>query len=319
MKNTTPNRLEIWPICLLLGLTAGFCIQTAQAEDEAELVRLELIPNKVEFKIGEPISVQVKLINLTGAPLEISGQFDFDGSLTIRYKHQNDRKFGIYSSAYIVDYIRTEPLPMVPVEGLTFKVILAHDSMKRSKPYTLFDRAGNYIFKVSFWPFKGKQLWTDEVIVSVTEPTGVDALALERWMDEDVLWAIQYGDGEIYDFDYDVKDGDIGVEKLKALVAEYPDSIYGQHAQRGLMRIGIKMEGEPQIQQPVVQAATSEPEPESVEKPPQPEQEAAPLPQPPEQVAEPTPQPKNPWWYALGIFLLIAIGASLFRKYKRRA
>ena len=227
MKNTTLNRLRIRHISVLLGLTTCFYIPSpAQTEEEgAEPLRLEFIPNKVEFKVGEPIIVQVKLINLTGAPLEMPGQFYFGGNLGIDYKYQNDRDFWPYSGAFTTDYSYYEPT-MVPVEGLIFTAFLAHDSMKRSRsPYALFDRAGNYIFKASFWPFKGKQLWSDEVIVTVTEPTGVDALALERWMDDLVLWAVQ---------GYIGPSGEKGVEKLRALVAEYPNSIYGQYAQREL-------------------------------------------------------------------------------------
>ena len=288
MKNTTLNRLEIWHRCVLIGLTACFStLSPAQAEEEvAEPFRLELIPNKVEFKVGEPISVQVKLINLTGRLVKIRGRLKFGGSLGIDYKHQNDRMFWPYSMAFIIDSFSTA-LYMVPVEGLTFNAFLAFDSMKRkrNKPSAIFDKAGNYIFKASFWPFTGKQLWSDEIIVSVTEPTGVDALALEQWMDEFVLWAVQ---------GYKESDADKGVEKLRALVAEYPTSIYGQYAQRELAYRDKGLEGiteNPQSRAQMEEVRTREEE--WIQKPPQSERVAAPA-------SEPEAGGKEDWRIKIG-------------------
>ena len=245
MKNTILNRLDI---CVLLGLTAYFYTPHAQAEGETELLQLELIPNKIEFKLGEPITFQFKLINFTDEPISIHGLFHFSygGFARLAYKHQNDRRFRSYSRVLISN---DDPFKeyMVPVEGTTFTAFLAFDSMKHQGKHALFDKAGNYIFKYSASFYKvslEKSIQVeDEINVSVTQPTGVDVLAFERWMDEDVLWTVQGHEGN-----FGVGDANKGVEKLRALIAEYPNSTYGQYAQRELTRRGIKMEGEPELE-----------------------------------------------------------------------
>jgi hypothetical protein len=205
-------------------------------------MKLELKAEKAKCLIGEPVSFRYVLRNLAGHPFPMDDAFALGQRLQLQYRHETDTEFRAWAPANVPDiwgYAKTT----LPVEGVSVQRLTAFDAnkiythpdlLKQNRTvFALMDLPGAYYFKAVYESESPKnkfQIESEVVKMDATKPEGIDFEASKLWMNNELLYAVDEPSG--------MPSGvQAGYQKLKVLVAAYPDSKYAQFARAAISRI----------------------------------------------------------------------------------
>ena len=206
---------------VVVFLAVSHLVFGAFALEESDEFELEIRIEKDEYLIAEPLQIFFKLRNAGEKKLEFSSEFSFNGSLSVQYKHSDDRRYRLYRPAFVADFASSGSKKILPLDGLevVYKLYFDANYVANDSEHSLLDRPGDYKLYASFWPLNGVEVVSDLIEFSVVEPSGDGLRALELWKDKDVLYLMQ---------GYHSRGN--AIESLRKISAEFPDTLYGKLA-----------------------------------------------------------------------------------------
>ena len=214
-------RFIFCPWCAVVLVAFGATASVAQP------AILELQLNKNSYVIGEPVTVTFRL-RPSGTSSVLAKELSFSTGLWLLYKHESETDFRPYADPLTKD-IAVDKTEIVPLQGLFFSSFILHDPNRwhyrgtdSSDPVrTLFLAPGKYEFKARF-RLGSEFVESALVVVNCASLVGEDVQAWNLWREPSVLATIH--GSSLPDESVDA------VQKLRLLVAQFPQSTYTQYA-----------------------------------------------------------------------------------------
>jgi hypothetical protein len=252
-----------WLTIALLGCCLGGDASFAASDEHG--LHFSLHAEKQSYLIAEPIVLRFSLTSSARFSANIDDSFSVGHGVTLQYRSANEPEFQPWAPAFTSDVWAYRKIPF-PAGGLSAERLFVFDvNRKYVRPssqatpsvHAITSRAGKYYFKATYRASsnKGDILRESQAIeIEVVEPQGDDKKALSLWMDNQVLYAVDDPGGL-------PEDVTAGYEKIKKLVATYPQSHYAHFARRAMTRIEAKdkpIEGHVAVSSPPNTPATTE-------------------------------------------------------------
>jgi hypothetical protein len=218
------------------------------------------------------------------------------------YRHESEASFHQYNEDHL-DVSGGSDI-LIPAQGLSFSVTLAHDKGRVYNPgtdttekiLTFFGAPGTYFFQAKVRN-RREFIISNTVAVRVSAPEGDNAEAWKLWKDPEVT-AVVHERTTFFSED----ERQSGLAKLRAIAARFPSTIYAGYARRRLAAVDGTPAGQDRTDSPAPSQTGAAPA-------------AATTPPSPAPVAATEPEAPGNWykWAGVGAVLILAVTVLIWK------